>query len=201
MWKLDFFIIKCTRQQRGNPEALVLALVNKCCDCTIINRRWLGDIDFLAIHSSCSCSTEYCYWFIISQEITDMLLTTVRTACLNASYLFQPGQECSYLSFQHWEPLSGRWSRICHPLSWNHLLSHQRGLVLVLAQLTPSLIPPCHTMAAVLQLHPSLDEDNLALLMRPRSKNPSESFQILGLFRVRLTGPSAAHLRCRTVQQ
>lgn len=48
-------------------------------------------------------------------------------------------------------------------VSWSHLLSHRTGLVL--AQLTRSLIPPCHSTAAVLQLHHSLDEDSLALLM------------------------------------
>lgn len=32
MWKLDFFLIKCTRQQRAHPEALVFALESKCCD-------------------------------------------------------------------------------------------------------------------------------------------------------------------------
>lgn len=48
-------------------------------------------------------------------------------------------------------------------VSWSHLLSRRRGLVP--AQLTRSLIPPCHSTAAVLQLHHSLDEDSLALLM------------------------------------
>lgn len=40
MWKLDFFVIKCTRRQRARPETLVLALISKCCDCSNINRRW-----------------------------------------------------------------------------------------------------------------------------------------------------------------
>lgn len=123
MWKLDFFIIKCAMQRRAHPETLVLALVSKCCDCTIINRRWLDDIDFLAVHSSRSCFRECCYWFITPRGINDRLPATVPSIHLNASYLFQPDPRGSCPSFQHWALLLGHWSI--------HRLNHQRGLVLV----------------------------------------------------------------------
>lgn len=125
-------------------------------------------MDSVKLISWPSTAVALCYWFVISHGINDILLPMV-DVLPHANPIIVP-------------QLSGSSSSTCHLLSHKSISTHaasgfyprSRAASSVLAHLTPTLIPPTHTVVDFLQLCSRLDGDSLALLTWPTCSRESE---------------------------